>query len=99
MGKRLGEAVGRKKVAGRRQTGNPRSGLNSAPASELKKNMEGNGRDAGKKDEHGSFGITGERDVGGEATGSEGKLEGESAGRYGEMGCDLVVEQMVTCDW
>ena len=99
MGKRLGEAVGRKKIAGRRQTGNPGSGLISTPASELKKNKEGNGRDAGKKDEHGGFGIASERDVGGEATGSEGELEGESAGRCEEMGRDLVVEQMITCDW
>ena len=61
--------------------------------------MEGYGRDAGKKDEHGSFGIAGERVVGGEATGSEGKLGGELAGRYGEMGRDLVVEQVEMCDW
>ena len=49
MGKRLGEAVGRKKVAGRRQTRNPGSGLNSAPASELKKNKEGNGAMRGRR--------------------------------------------------
>ena len=77
----------------------PRIGIEFGARLRAEKNMEGNGRDAGKKDEHGSFGIAGERDVGGEATGSEGKLEGESAGRYGEMGRDLVVEQMVTCDW